>query len=328
MWRISSCAIRGKSHFAGNVPCQDKVACFKKNEVAVVVLADGAGSAKMSHFGAELVTNVVGDTLCDNFEYFFDLDNAKIVKVDLVNICREALKKFADAKSCELRDLACTLLFAAVKGDKYIVGHIGDGVIGYMRDNVLKVASYPDNGEFANQTVFVTSSSAVDTMRLAKGNLHGMQGFVLMSDGSENSLFDKRRKILASIIKRLMTYTAVLPSNSVNKILYNIFTSSIIEKTRDDCSIAMLVNVNNNLLAGIIGTRNRVLGVQNFRILRKQFAIVQSILLYLKEPKSLGKIVKNVHVRRTKVRNMLVKMVEKGFVEQRPNGNFVGLIRF
>lgn len=42
------------------------------------------------------------------------------------------------------------LLLAAVSEERFLLVHIGDGVIGYLDGDTLKVASVPDNGEFAN----------------------------------------------------------------------------------------------------------------------------------------------------------------------------------
>lgn len=65
-------------------------------------------------------------------------------------------------------------------------------MIGYLDGDTLKVASVPDNGEFANETTFVTSDKAAETMRLFKGRTAGQAAFVLMSDGTEHSLYTNR----------------------------------------------------------------------------------------------------------------------------------------
>ena len=73
-----------------------------------------------------------------------------------------------------------------------------------MKNNELKIASYPENGEFVNTTIFVTSKDALSTMKLMKGQINGITGFALMSDGTETSLYNKRDKNLASGLKKLM----------------------------------------------------------------------------------------------------------------------------
>ena len=58
-------------------------------------------------------------------------------------------------------DLASTLLFVAIKDNKFIMAHIGDGIIGYLKQDELKIATHPMNGEFINTTVFTTSMDVV-----------------------------------------------------------------------------------------------------------------------------------------------------------------------
>lgn len=98
--------------------------------------------------------------------------------------------------------MASTLLLVAIKDDKFIIAHIGDGVIGYLKNNEMKIASQPENGEFVNTTVFTTSKDAIMTMKLIKGFLGTIQGFVLMSDGPEARLYSKQENKLADVLKK------------------------------------------------------------------------------------------------------------------------------
>ena len=77
MWKTVQCAVQGKSHVKDNIPCQDKT--------HVIALADGAGSAKLSHFGAECVTTFICHELTDNFEKFFNAEDGVAVKKELMS---------------------------------------------------------------------------------------------------------------------------------------------------------------------------------------------------------------------------------------------------
>ena len=119
--------------------------------------------------------------------------------------------------NCTVKDLASTLLFVAVKDDKFILGHLGDGVIGYLKNNCLKTASLPNNGEFSNETYFSTSKDASSHMKLAKGSVRDIDGFVLMSDGTADSFYNKKEKKLCDI----------LPFSSSLNFLYDFLVISI-----------------------------------------------------------------------------------------------------
>ena len=60
-----------------------------------------------------------------------------------------------------------TLLFVSIKNNKYIAGHIGDGIIGIIDEKGdAIVLSEPENGEFANTTYFTTSENYKYHLRL------------------------------------------------------------------------------------------------------------------------------------------------------------------
>ena len=59
MWNVIQCAAQGRSHIKSDIPCQDKTYSAFDNDTQVIALADGAGSAKLSHYGAETVTKFI-----------------------------------------------------------------------------------------------------------------------------------------------------------------------------------------------------------------------------------------------------------------------------
>lgn len=217
MWKMVQCAVQGRSHIKTDIPCQDKTFTLVKNGVNVIALADGAGSAKRSHFGAERITRFICDDFSENFDSYFATEDGASVKKELVSKIVVELDNLSKELSCSLKELASTLLFAAVKENRFILSHIGDGVIGYLKDNDLKIASQPENGEFTNTTVFTTSKDVLETMKLIKGNIGDIQGFVLMSDGTEVSLYNKREKKLADVLKKIMSLCLMISPEKIEE---------------------------------------------------------------------------------------------------------------
>ena len=72
MWNIIQCAVKGRSHEKVNMPCQDKTYALFENDVQTIALADGAGSAKLSHFGAETVTRCICEEMVQKFDDYFN----------------------------------------------------------------------------------------------------------------------------------------------------------------------------------------------------------------------------------------------------------------
>lgn len=243
MWKALGCAVQGKGHLANNVPCQDKVASLSENGVSVIALADGAGSAKLSHFGAEKVTKLMCEKLCSNFDRLFADDSDGVnAKNNLLVDINKMLEKLAEEHDCTVRDLSSTLLSVAIRGEDVLAIHLGDGVIGCLKNDALKVISKPDNGEYANRTVFTTSEKAVSSIKFIKGQLKDKQGFVLMSDGSCASLYNKQTNELSSGIKKFMKKCDERRAVALNEQLIESFKYDVRSRTNDDCSIAILYN--------------------------------------------------------------------------------------
>lgn len=247
MWKSVCCEVQGLGHQKSSTPCQDKTFSLTQNGIHIIALADGAGSAKLSHFGAECVVRSASALLARRFQDYLACEDGRQVKQEIVTQLRQDLQQQADLLGCELSDLASTLLLAAVWEDWFILAHIGDGVIGYLDRQQLKVASTPDNGEFSNETTFVTSRQAAASMRLFKGKLEEKSAFVLMSDGTEQSLYQKSSKTLAGIVVKLMHRTCLINGEAMKRQLEEAFQLVILPNTQDDCSIAILARPSDTL---------------------------------------------------------------------------------
>ena len=111
MWKALGCAVQGNGHIANNIPCQDKVASLSENGVSVIALADGAGSAKLSHFGAEKITRLVCKKLCSDFDFMFADDGDGVnAKTSLLSEINATLKQLAEKYQCSEKDFSSHLL--------------------------------------------------------------------------------------------------------------------------------------------------------------------------------------------------------------------------
>ncbi|CAA6821135.1 MAG: Unknown protein [uncultured Sulfurovum sp.] len=265
-WRIASSYIIGQGHIAKNIPCQDRT--FKlinreflklkanrkiyknrksikitknildnKNSFYGLSLADGAGSCKYSDIGAELITRKILEHIKVNFD---DLMKDANISFSLTDYIEKELNNIT-TKDISFKDLSSTLLFIAIKNNKFIIGHIGDGVIGMLdKKNNLKTISKPDNGEFSNSTFFTTSVKYKERLRILKGTLKNAMGFILMSDGVEESLYDKKEESLSDTNKIIINWLKYNTEKDVEKALYNNLEQILSKQTSDDCSIGIM----------------------------------------------------------------------------------------
>ena len=241
LYRAAGASVIGISHIENGIPCQDKIYSKIKSSVAAISLADGAGSCSKSEIGADVCTKYVVDFLCDNFDKTFlqnEEDIANLILSGVTNSLKKTVKEF----ELDIMDLSSTLLFVAVKKDKFIAGHIGDGLIGAFDGSGCHVLSSPDNGEFANETFFITEVNALEHFRIYKDKLKDTTGYILMSDGSYESLYDTQKGELApanvSFFSWLVDYDNT--KEEVEKGLEETLTNKFTKKTKDDCSINLL----------------------------------------------------------------------------------------
>ena len=319
MWKSVCCEARGRGHIRAGLPCQDKTSHQHRNGVSIIALADGAGSAKLSHFGAECLVAGLPVFVSEAFREL--ADNADDEEAKRL-IMREAIR-ILDEKAVELGcgrdDLASTLLLAAVCGDEFLIIHIGDGIIGYLDGDTVEVASYPDNSEYANVTTFVTSANALDSMRLIKGTVGDICGFVLMSDGTGHGLYHKASRTLARAVVRLMHMTCLIDGAVLRAQLIESLNSTVIQKTQDDCSIAIIARPHGKLLVPFeeLDTNDlaMLLGINaQCPRKRKRVSRYKYMVSILSTPKNIRQISLKMHIKRIKVKKHLDRLVSAGLI--------------
>ena len=245
-WKSAYAFVQGSGHQQGGVSCQDRSFSIMGEHLSVVSLADGAGSCKHSHIGAEVVTKLVCRILKKKFERLFSQDEL-IAKNDIHSELEKELAKRANLLTIHEEELASTLLFVAVKYNRYIAGHIGDGAIGILTEKGLDVLSHPERGEFANTTYFVTDPWALDHFRMYRGHLMGTYGFILMSDGACSSLYEYEKKVLNIESEKMLNWLKDNDEAVVRKALRRNIEEVLTRKTDDDCSICLLRLVENEV---------------------------------------------------------------------------------
>ena len=240
MWHTQSTVVTGQGHRLRQLPCQDRTFTLERNGVTAAALADGAGSAPLSHEGAEEAVRAACRVLCEQFDTFSGPATPFEMRRAVLEAVQGAILRRAQALDTRPDALACTLLAVAVRGDRYLLFHVGDGVIGYQKEGVVRVASRPMNGEFANTTTFVTSRDALARSRVLRGSQPELEGFVLLSDGCEAALYHKGKARLAPLVGRLFQRAALLaPAVSAGQ-LRAVTEEILSRRTLDDCSLVLL----------------------------------------------------------------------------------------
>ncbi|NJM00476.1 MAG: protein phosphatase 2C domain-containing protein [Synechococcaceae cyanobacterium SM2_3_2] len=91
-----------------------------------------------------------------------------VIFLKLLKEVRIALRKVCEKEGFELQDLACTLLVVVATPRWLTAAQVGDGfIVARGEDGIYKLIFPPVRGEFANETVFVTTPKIGDALQVA-----------------------------------------------------------------------------------------------------------------------------------------------------------------
>lgn len=182
-WRVAGASVCGSSHLKSGTPCQDAYRSrIISDSVLIAAVCDGAGSARLSHLGARTAADAAVESLCAAFDRTHPSMESEWRKC-LEEAEADALLKLQDlavVEKCVVKDLATTLLLVAAGPGFTAALQIGDGAIVVRRaEDQLDLLTRPENGEYANETTFLTSERAKPQIAIAKP----CDGLALFSDG-------------------------------------------------------------------------------------------------------------------------------------------------
>jgi len=160
VWRHIAQSLQGPSHLDGNIPCQDTHAVQLlgdgQRRTLIACVADGAGSAKHSEIGSSIACQ----TILEHAARYLESNNlADMQMEDALVWCDDVRKRItaqAEERGCTTREFATTLLTAILSPDLSVFFQIGDGAIILGNDVLYGVVFWPQEGEYANSTNFLT----------------------------------------------------------------------------------------------------------------------------------------------------------------------------
>lgn len=245
-WLIEGDRTLGSSHAEQSLPCQDNICYVSKGNWHSVCISDGAGSSKFSEISSKFVSERFSQSLL----LLADLIEVKgpgswindHIIHDVLEL-RGGLKEHT--ASTELDDYHCTLVAILVSQSVAIAVHIGDGAIiaGKCKEtsgsssflNGTLVASLPENGEYKNETYFITEPHWLKHLRIKV--LGKVDWFVMGSDGGIDILSD-RQKLDGLLVADLINHISCNneEESTVSQLIGSEYAAS---KTTDDISLAI-----------------------------------------------------------------------------------------
>ncbi|HYR61129.1 MAG TPA: PP2C family serine/threonine-protein phosphatase [Actinomycetota bacterium] len=188
-WVLAGGTALGTTHAESGLPCQDSIATWVRppggtgRVVAVAAVADGAGSARLSHIGSQTaVAEVVRMAQALGTDPAAPAAGPELVRA-LFTGARRAVEGAAPAAGALRDDLATTLIVAVVTEDGFAVAEVGDGVVAVRTSGGIVGPLAPQRGEFANETTFITTGGTLPELASASFPAGEVTAFGLSSDG-------------------------------------------------------------------------------------------------------------------------------------------------
>lgn len=219
--KIIAASRRGRSHEHNGSFRDDDfyISNIENTKWNILLVADGAGSAKNSREGSRIASNSIGEFLknelqnglIDLLEKNIEIWDSNIsqavsnIKEPLNTIFKNAtseaidkIEKEAKNNNSLCKDYSTTLLAAIVKRDlkeTFIATFwVGDGAIAaYGPENKIRLMGNPDAGEFAGQTRFLDKNILNDiefNKRCSIGKFNNITSVILMTDGVSDPYFE------------------------------------------------------------------------------------------------------------------------------------------
>ncbi|WP_427162659.1 PP2C family serine/threonine-protein phosphatase [Aliinostoc sp. HNIBRCY26] len=170
-WQVVAASVCGTSHLKNKQLCQDAHHWqLLPDNVLVAAAADGAGSASQGKIGAMVAVetaienlslkNITKDSLAED-------ETVQWLLTDALLAAKKAVEDEAAACQKQPQDLATTLIIAIASPEMVAVVQIGDGLaVAKDRMGNLLALTIPNNGEYINETTFLTSPGALETAQM------------------------------------------------------------------------------------------------------------------------------------------------------------------
>ncbi|HEX3130216.1 MAG TPA: PP2C family serine/threonine-protein phosphatase [Thermoanaerobaculia bacterium] len=222
----------GTSHLRRGEGCADAFAIASGDDVLVLAVADGAGSARC---GAEGAAHTASRAV-----------ELALRETDLRSVFQATLDSLLERIGEQPpADFHTTLLLAILKDDTLAVGNIGDGWAVVREGGALRAVAAPERSEYVNETFFLTSRGALDEAVYEIVPAAGLDALALLTDGSAWFSIDlDNRTPSEALFGKLFAFAseASRPSEERDEELARFLASEmVLRKTDDDKTLILAV---------------------------------------------------------------------------------------
>lgn len=201
-WFYSGSSVIGQSHLASSIPCQDKfsIETTENGNWLAVAVCDGAGSAEFAEIGATITSSYFCKKLITLAAELNERPPGGWINDFVINCITDVRNELRlKAGSDDIRKYHCTLVAALIGKSGGFSIHIGDGALfggnfeinsngNHIDLNKNFIKSNPENGDYANETFFITEGNWIKHLRILP--MPPLDWIVVCTDGGASLLLD------------------------------------------------------------------------------------------------------------------------------------------
>jgi hypothetical protein len=245
---------QGAAHLKDGTPNQDSVVVAmpflgRLGSAAVMAVSDGAGSARYSQHGsrAACIAGVASLTRQLNRNPAIAIKE-HLMRSALQRAVRSARRSVIEAAKSSHRtpglvnvnEYACTMMLTLASAGLVGVAHVGDGCVVAGNGEVWRLLSEPDNGEFANETRFLTNPQNLPRVTVASGS--DISCVAVITDGLQDVALSRGKvpydRFWTPLYRALNRSSPPAPHAVLDTLLRKVADAG---KATDDCTIAICV---------------------------------------------------------------------------------------
>lgn len=247
-WRIATACAVGTSHLLQKKNCQDY--CFAAkypgvdgNDYLVAFTADGAGGTVFGGEGAKIACQYARSLV----EQWLSEDPISSLDECLVHTWAESIRlqllSYAASADRDAKEFSSTFLGVVIGPSVAAFVQIGDGGIVTGCGGKYDIIFWPDNGEYVNETYFLTDPDAGCHIRI-KISPEFPDEVALFSDGLQRLVLDyMTRQVHSPFFKSMFEVLKILflkPGHNCNSKLADFLNSKAVnERTDDDKTLVL-----------------------------------------------------------------------------------------
>ena len=269
-WHTLAASVAGTAHARAGQPCADASAVHvlkgrAGESLLVAVAADGAGASPRAKDGARLACDAIVEQARKwvgpagsarrsrgrkpagprDLRAFGREDVARFVEQARARVVAVARRAAQDE-----RDFSCTLLVALVDAHAAVFFQIGDGAIVYQaQDGRYVPALWPQSGEYANCTWFLTDPDAASRVQAARAK--GVHELALLTDGLQGLALQfvsraAHGPFFEPMFARLRGASATRPRGLLGELQAFLGSAAVNQRTDDDKTLILATRLPGN----------------------------------------------------------------------------------